>query len=243
MREAKLESDWAAVNEAYETEARSFTMRLVAEAAMPDFLDDLLAFVRRIEPAGAVNGLAQCLLKLTVPGVPDFYQGTDLWDFSLVDPDNRRPVDFAARAKMKMEDAPLPGLALHWRDGAIKQALIERTLALRKRAPHLFAEGTYRPVEVEGPLRRSVVAYVRKAGDEWVLVAVPRLMAPMMADQDGLGFRKAAWSDTALSLDGSLAKRAHDVLRGRSIDLSPRTGLDLLWDDVPITLVSSVSPG
>ncbi|MGQ3300189.1 malto-oligosyltrehalose synthase [Reyranella sp.] len=241
LREAKLESDWAAVNEAYERAARSFTMQLVADDIMPGLLDDLLAFERRIAPAGAVNGLAQCLLKLTVPGVPDFYQGTDLWDFSLVDPDNRRPVDFAARAKM--ESALLPGLVRHWRDGAIKQAVIQRTLALRRRAPHLFAEGAYRPVEVEGPLRHSVVAFVREAGDEWVLVAVPRLMVPMMTEQDGLGFYTGAWSGTSLSLDASLPKVAHDVVRGRSIDLSPQTRLDLLWSEVPISLVSSVSPG
>lgn len=243
LREAKLESDWAAASEEYEEGARAFTMRLVADDAMPDFLDDLLAFGRRIAPAGAVNGLAQCLLKLTVPGVPDFYQGTDLWDFSLVDPDNRRPVDFAARAKMKMKGASLPDLALHWRDGAIKQALIERTLALRKRAPRLFAEGTYRPVEVEGALRGSVVAFVREAGDDWMLVAVPRLMAPMMAEQEKLGFRAGSWSDTALRLDGNRKKKVHDVLRRRSIELTTRTSLDLLWDELPIALMSSISPG
>jgi malto-oligosyltrehalose synthase len=241
LREAKLESDWAAVNETYEEAARIFTLRLVAEAAMPDFLDDLLAFVRRIAPAGAVNGLAQCLLKLTVPGVPDIYQGTDLWDFSLVDPDNRRPVDFAARANM--EDVPLSELVAHWRDGRIKQALIRRTLGLRKRAPNLFAEGSYRPVEVEGPLRDSVVAFVRQAGDAWMLVAVPRLVARTLAEAGGLALRPDAWSGTSLRLEGDLAKPVHDVLRGRSIQLPSEPGLDRLWSECSVALLSSVSPG
>ena len=239
LREAKLESDWAAVNEGYEEAARAFTMRLVAEDAMPDLLDDLLATVRRIAPAGAVNGLAQCLLKLTVPGVPDLYQGTDLWDFSLVDPDNRRPVDFAARAKMN--DEPLPDLVRHWRDGRIKQALVRRALALRKRAPILFAEGSYRPVEVEGPARDSIVAFMRQVGDEWVLVVVPRLVETLMSKEGGLAFHADAWSGTALKLGGDCA--AHDVLRGRNMAFpARRLALDQLLDAVPVALVTSVSP-
>lgn len=240
LREAKLESDWAAVNETYEEAARTFTLRLIAEGAMPDFLDELLAFVRRIAPAGAVNGLAQCLLKLTVPGVPDIYQGTELWDFSLVDPDNRRPVDFVARAKAA--SAPLPELAAQWRDGRVKQALIRRTLMLRKRVPQLFEQGSYRPVAVEGPSRASVVAFMRRAGDEWLLVAVPRFALRAVAEEGGLAFRQQAWSGTSLNVEGVLAKPVHDVLRGRSMDLPSRLDLDDLWRECPVALLSSVSP-
>jgi len=242
LREAKLESDWAAVNEEYEEAARSFTMRLVAEAGMPDLLDELLAVVRRIAAAGAVNGLAQCLLKLTVPGVPDLYQGTDLWDFSLVDPDNRRPVDFAARAKMT--EASLPELASRWRDGRIKQALIRRTLGLRKRAPHLFAEGSYRPLRIDGPAQGSALAFMRQAGDDWMIVAVPRLAGALMSEGDGLAFRPDAWSGTSLLLDDDVARPAHDVLGTRSMDLPPgRIALDVLWNRVPVALLTSVWPG
>lgn len=238
LREAKLESDWAAINEPHEDACRAFTMRLVAEGGMPDLLEDLLSFVSRIAPAGAVNGLAQCLLKLTVPGVPDLYQGTDFWDFSLVDPDNRRPVDFAARATM--DDAPLPDLARHWRDGRLKQALIRRTLALRKRTPLLFAEGAYRPVEVEGPARESVVAFRRTAGDDWMLVVVPRRVATVMSGRGDLAFRSDAWSGTTLKLDGDCV--AHDVLSGRSIGLpAERTAVALLLGALPVTLVTSAS--
>ena len=98
LREAKLESDWAAVNEPYEAAAQSFLRALLADAEKPELLDEIAGFVEAIAAAGAVNGLAQLLLKLTVPGVPDIYQGTEYWDFSLVDPDNRRPVDYGTRA-------------------------------------------------------------------------------------------------------------------------------------------------
>ena len=97
LREAKLASDWAAIDEAYEAAARDFTVALVADAALPDLLQQIVALVQRIAPAGALNGLAQMPAALTAPGVPDLYQGTELWDFSLVDPDNRRPVDWPRR--------------------------------------------------------------------------------------------------------------------------------------------------
>src|SRR5262249_20091132 len=97
LREAKLHTDWMAVDEAYEQAAFGVVVGLLVEKALPDVLDEIFALVTRLAPVGAVNGLAQCLLRMTVPGVPDLYQGTEFWDFSLVDPDNRRPVDFAKR--------------------------------------------------------------------------------------------------------------------------------------------------
>ena len=98
-----------------------------------------------------MNGLAQTLLKLTVPGVPDFYQGTEFWDQSLVDPDNRRPVDFEVRLQALEEPHRLSQLASHWCDGLVKQALIERVLDWRRRLPDLFARGDYRPLQITGP--------------------------------------------------------------------------------------------
>ncbi len=237
LREAKLESDWACVDEAYEAAAQSFTMRLVAEASLPELLDELFAFVRRIAPAGAVNGLAQCLLKLTVPGVPDLYQGTDFWDFSLVDPDNRRPVDFAARAKMT-DRSPVE-LAPSWRDGRIKQALIRRTLALRQRAPHLFAKGTYLPLSVEGPRSSSIVAFARQAGDDWLLVAIPRLVASSISGEAVLGFRPDAWPETSIELPEAMPReQLHNALSGRTMNLpTGKITLDRLFEAAPIALL------
>ncbi len=192
LREAKLFSDWAAVDEAYEAAARRFVLALVAEAALPDLLDEIAAFVRRIAPAGAVNGLVQCLLRLTVPGVPDLYQGTEFWDFSLVDPDNRRPVDFAARASA-LGDGDIRALGGAWRDGRLKQALIARVLALRARTPELFAEGSYVPVAAHGERAGSVIAFERRHGAQWLLAAVPRLPLGLLQGEDGIGIAPQAW--------------------------------------------------
>jgi (1->4)-alpha-D-glucan 1-alpha-D-glucosylmutase len=120
--------------------------------------------------------------------------------------------------------------------------LIRRTLALRKRVPHLFAEGSYHPVEVEGPSRESVVAFVRRGGADWLLVAVPRLVSRTDVQEGRLAFRTEAWSDTSLRVEGHLAKPVYDVLRGRGMNLSARAGLDRLWGEVPVALLSSVSP-
>src|SRR5712691_3125493 len=139
-----------APNEAYEAAARDVVVRLFA-GEDAGLLADIAGFAERIAPAGAANGLAQVLLKLTVPGVPDIYQGTEYWDLSLVDPDNRRPVDFSVREK-SLSSTLIAELATNWRDGRIKQAAIARILAVRKAAPQLLAEGGYLPIPVKGPL-------------------------------------------------------------------------------------------
>jgi len=197
LREAKLRTDWADPNEAYEGAARAFLLRLLADNAQPALLGEIFAFVQSIAAAGAVNGLAQLVLKLTAPGVPDLYQGTDYWDFSLVDPDNRRPVDFAARQKSLAAIDMADALA-HWRDGRIKQAILARVLALRQREPELLADGGYEPVAVEGAMARHVVAFQRTRGDDSLLVVVPRLPGALLADRESLGLSAAAWKDTVL---------------------------------------------
>ena len=164
VREAKLQGDWTGPNEAYEAAARDFPVRRCWRRAA-SFASEAANFVRRIAPAGAVNGLAQTLLRLTVPGVPDFFQGTEFWDFSLVDPDNRRPVDFVVRTAALRGGATPAALLETWRDGRVKQAVIARTLALRREGADLFARGDYRPLEATGPLARHVLAFLRVHGD------------------------------------------------------------------------------
>ncbi len=211
MREAKLATDWTAPDEAYESVARNFLMRVFAGDG--ELLPDIARFARRIGPAGAANGLAQALLKLTAPGVPDIYQGTDYWDLSLVDPDNRRPVDFAARMASLKESAP-DGLAAHWPDGRIKQAVIARALAVRRAAPRLFAEGSYVPIEAEGPLARHVLAFARILGSEIAVTVVCRLTFGLLAD-DVLSIQRLRWSGTRLRLPPQCrAAQWRDALTG-----------------------------
>jgi maltooligosyltrehalose synthase len=217
LREAKLRSDWVAVDKAYEGAARTLVHRLVTEAALPQLLDEIVALVDRIAPAGALNGLAQCLLRLSVPGVPDLYQGTEFWDFSLVDPDNRRPVDFAARvAALDADD--LHEKARHWRNGHIKQALIARFLGLRADKPELFAKGSYEPIAAEGPAADHVVCFERRHGEDWLLVAVPRLPFALQQDTTGLELG-AAWRQTSLRLETTLPSRPIvDLLTGCALE-------------------------
>jgi len=201
LREAKLATDWTVPNETYESAARRLTMALVADNALPDLFTDIAAFVQRIGAAGAVNGLAQTLLKLTVPGVPDFYQGTEFWDFSLVDPDNRRRVDFDARIAA-LDPSPLHGLLPQWRDGRIKQAMIARTLALRRACPALFADGGYEPLEVHGSSADRIIAFARRLGDQVTVTIVPRIASRLLRSEEEILFDAGAWADTAVAFDG-----------------------------------------
>jgi (1->4)-alpha-D-glucan 1-alpha-D-glucosylmutase len=200
LREAKLVTDWTSPNEAYESAARELLIALVERRELPDLPDDIAAFIQRISPAGAVNGLAQVLLKLTVPGVPDLYQGTDYWDFSLVDPDNRRPVDFAARSA-SLGSTEMDAALADWRDGHIKQAVIAQTLALRREHPRLFAEGSYEPIEVTGAVANHVVAFARRLDSDIAIMVVPRLAHELLGEGDRITFDPTAWKDAALTLD------------------------------------------
>jgi maltooligosyltrehalose synthase len=161
LREAKLVSDWLSPNHAYEAAAAGFISRLFDPRT--ELLPNIFAFVQRIAAAGAVNSLAQVLVKLTAPGVPDIYQGTEYWDFSLVDPDNRRPVDFDRR-QASLWKKEWPPVADNWANGDIKQALIARALAARKKHPDLFAHGDYLPCKVSGALADCIGAFARRSG-------------------------------------------------------------------------------
>jgi (1->4)-alpha-D-glucan 1-alpha-D-glucosylmutase len=235
LREAKLASDWATINEAYEAAARDFTVALVAEAALPDLLHRIAALVQRIAPAGALNGLAQCLLRMTVPGVPDLYQGAELWELSLVDPDNRRPVDWPRRLVGPPAE-PLVELAADWRDGRIKQALIARALRLRQRLSPLFEDGDYRPVRLEGPLADAMIAFVRWRPEAWALVVAPRLALRLPLAPGDVRLVPDGWRDTALVLD-DVPAGAMSALDGAPLELAAgRTSLAALCGMLPLTL-------
>ncbi len=151
----------------------------------------------RIGPAGAISAAwSQTLLKLTAPGAPDLFQGTEFWDQSLVDPDNRRPVDFALRLEALADARPLTTLAEFWRDGRVKQALIQRALGVRRSQPDLFARGSYQSLQVTGPLSEYIVAFARSLGDSHVIVVVPRLAARLLAGGDSILLSQTACDGT-----------------------------------------------
>jgi malto-oligosyltrehalose synthase len=235
LREAKLHSDWSAPNDAYEGAAADFIAGLFA--APSELLAEIAGFAERISPAGAVQGLAQVLVKLTVPGVPDIYQGTDYWDFSLVDPDNRAPVDFAVRQKSLAATDPRQ-LADQWQDGRIKQLVIARVLAVRKERPALFSEGSYLPLETSGPLADHLVAFARQCGTSTAIVAVWRKPAALLERASALTVAPSRWRGTQIRLPAALQTRFSDaLLQERIVTSSQAIDAEQIFTTLPVAVL------
>jgi (1->4)-alpha-D-glucan 1-alpha-D-glucosylmutase len=230
VREAKLLSEWAAPNDAYEAACQEFLLATL-DASRP-VVREIATFAERLGAPGALNGLAQTLLRLTVPGVPDMYQGTELWDQSLVDPDNRRPVDFIARDSMLNAEASLEALLRDWQTGAVKQAIIVRALALRAERPKLFASGTYQKLDAKGPAAQNILAFNRRYERQVVTVAVSRLAARNLNDRPLLPAE--FWAGTSVELP---ARGMRDVLTGR-IFSAARVPVTTLFEDLPVALLA-----
>ncbi|WLI27057.1 malto-oligosyltrehalose synthase [Pseudomonas rhodesiae] len=200
LREAKLQSSWSAPNEAYEQAVEAFLSRLLLTEAGRPLRTAIAAAAQAIAPAGALNGLAQTLLRMTVPGVPDLYQGAEFWDFSLVDPDNRRPVDFNARQQALNTPPGTDQLLTHWHDGRIKQALIAQVLGLRSAQPELFRHGSYTPLEVLGQHADRVVAFSREHQGKQLVVVVPRWSHALLENGVQPRIPAQVWGDTRVKL-------------------------------------------
>jgi (1->4)-alpha-D-glucan 1-alpha-D-glucosylmutase len=194
-REAKNHTSWIAPNHQYEESLLGFAAAILTDH---EFRTDFLRFQKRIAFYGFLNSLSQVVLKATAPGTPDFYQGTELWDFSLVDPDNRRAVDYAKRSAMLQEiKATSPdSLLRHWEDGRIKMFVTWKLLELRARHAALFRDGNYEPIDA-GP---NVVAFIRRHNNDAVLIAVPRLVANLV--RPGRLPIGDVWGDTTLAARG-----------------------------------------
>ncbi|HVW38137.1 MAG TPA: hypothetical protein VHB99_12555, partial [Pirellulales bacterium] len=225
LREAKVNSSWTSPNEEYEAAVRQFVDAVLSAGAEHEFLRDLAAVQAPIALAGARNALAQALLKICVPGTPDFYQGMELWDFSLVDPDNRRPVDFRLRQALLEElEARSRGdlraltaeLQERWRDGRIKMYVTWQALNFRRRHAALFQQGDYAPLTVEGQLAECVCAFARVAGEQAAIVVAPRLTKDV-GRLDRLAWAAGAWAETSLVLPWP-AKRWRNAFTGAVLD-------------------------
>jgi (1->4)-alpha-D-glucan 1-alpha-D-glucosylmutase len=200
------------------------------------FVDGFDPLAGRVALLGALNSLTQVALKIAMPGVPDFYQGSELWDLSFVDPDNRRPVDFAARASALAAEpngTDERALAESWRDGRIKLSLTRRLLAWRRSLANVFAHGDYRPLAVEGPHRDHVIAFARTTRNDAAILVAGRHFAPL-TDGGRHWPRADAW-------------QGHVVLDGFSlIDGSARDGgrlaLSQLFENVPVAALRAARP-
>ncbi|HVB54930.1 MAG TPA: malto-oligosyltrehalose synthase [Candidatus Acidoferrales bacterium] len=216
VREAKLHSSWAAPDEEYERGVAGFLGKALDISGPNEFLKEFLPFQERVARAAVTNSLVQAVLKLTLPGVPDIYQGAELWDLSLVDPDNRRPIDFKIRRDLllQVEESRAhdrisfldKALNEEWRTGAVKLAVVHALLHLRKDHPDLFSRGDYASVAVQGPAADHVFSFIRRYGAQTLLVVVPRLSSQI----DHL--------DGAM-VDCPAGSRWQEAITGKSLDL------------------------
>ncbi|VVP68880.1 hypothetical protein PS918_00820 [Pseudomonas fluorescens] len=206
LREAKLQSSWSAANDAYEQASEAFLQRLLLTPDGELLRSALGKAAHAIAAPGALNGLAQTLLRMTVPGVPDLYQGNDFWDFTLVDPDNRRPVDYTRRQQALQPTTEGADLLANWRDGRIKQALVAGALNRRVEHTELFRRGTYQPLEVLGSQAHRVLGFVREHGGKRAIVIVPIRCASLLENSAVPQVGAPQWGDTRVRLPFTAAE-------------------------------------
>jgi (1->4)-alpha-D-glucan 1-alpha-D-glucosylmutase len=223
VREAKTHSSWINPNSEYEDALLSLVGRCLDISRANPFLADFRDFHRQIAVAGMLNSLSQAVLKLTAPGIPDIYQGCELWDLNLVDPDNRRPVDFSDREQrlarihdaFKQQGSGLaPELLRQWQDGTIKLFITWRLLSLRREHASLFEQASYTPVEPEGERADHVCSFLRGDGTTQVLTVAPRLTHGLLAIGEASPLGERVWGDTSLLLPSGGQQQWVDLFTG-----------------------------
>jgi (1->4)-alpha-D-glucan 1-alpha-D-glucosylmutase len=254
-KEAKVRTSWINPDEEYDAAVEQFVRAMLDDSTPNAFLDDLRAFQQRIAYYGAYNSLSQTLLKLTAPGVPDIYQGNELWDLSLVDPDNRRPVDYARRRELLAElhrqvtEAGSRRIDLarelieSYPDGRIKLYLTSQALGLRRQHVATFAQGGYHPLELFGERAPHACAFARAHGDDCVLVVVPRLVAGLTGGDLRPPLGDTVWGATWLGLPTTRAgQRFHNGLTGDILTVGmyengPGLALGAIFKHFPVALL------
>lgn len=226
-REAKARTSWASPDQAYEEAIRGFVQGVLDPTRSPQFLADFTDFARRVAWFGMLNSLSQTVLKLTLPGIPDTYQGADLWDYAMVDPDNRRPVDFTQRAAL-LRDVPdkiePQALLESWPDGRIKLVILSRLLRLRQRKPDLFLAGGYHPLTAEGARGEHLCGFARVTPENALMVVAPRFFVSLADGRTELP-QSSVWADTIITGPAELTgRRMINLFTGEAI--SPEAGPD-----------------
>jgi (1->4)-alpha-D-glucan 1-alpha-D-glucosylmutase len=237
IREAKVHSTWASPDDSYEAAVFAFVDGVLDPVTSQAFLTVFLPFQQHVARLGVENSLVQTVLKLTVPGVPDIYQGSELWDLSLVDPDNRRPVDFRLRKEMleQLEQGTpdVEELMNHWPTGAIKLLVTAQLLKLRANDPDLFELGTYEPLPTAGPKSDCLCAFARVHQDRALLVIAARFP-----------YRREclpSWNGTTVATPQQFGSKVFtDVLTGRQLSASDiEVALDLVFESLNVAVFAT----
>jgi (1->4)-alpha-D-glucan 1-alpha-D-glucosylmutase len=243
VREAKQHTSWTRPDQAYEDAVLNFIRGLLDPARSPQFLADLIEFAGRVAWFGMMNSLSQTVLKLTMPGIPDTYQGAELWDYAMVDPDNRRPVDFARRVEFlrdlrerygeggALSSQAFAPLFAEWPDGRIKLLITSRLLRLRRDMPELFVKGGYQPLTVEGARGDHLCAFARPCGKQLLIVAVPRFFVSLTDGRQEVP-TAGAWADTVVAVPPELGgRRLTNMLTGETATTGEKNGAPALAAD------------
>jgi (1->4)-alpha-D-glucan 1-alpha-D-glucosylmutase len=215
LKEAKVNTSWIQPNEEWDSAMSEFVAKVLDPSPKNKFLPSFLPVAEEIARLGAINSLSQVALKLAAPGVPDIYQGSETWNFSLVDPDNRRPVDYQQRQQLlaSLEKSSPEELLDEWPDGRIKLFLTQRLLRFRREHPALFKEGKYLPLAVSGTFADCCVAFAREHESQWIAVLAPRLSSRVGFPPIG-----EKWQDTAVELPASLVREGvRELFTGREL--------------------------
>ena len=257
LHEAKVHTSWINPNPTYDEAVRTFVGRILDEQTNRAFLDDFRQLQRRISHYGLFNSLSQTLVRLTAPGVPDTYQGTDLWDFSLVDPDNRRPVDYEGRgdelAEVRQRVESGRDLATFARelvarkeDARIKLYVTWSTLAFRRDNPGLLTKGDYQPAGIVGERQENAFAFVRRHEGRVAAVAVPRMLTSLISRAGAAPMGPEVWKDTRLILPrGSWEAPLRNIFTGAELKPAASEGnwslpLREVFRDFPVAVLSDV---
>jgi len=252
IREAKVFTSWASPNDAYEAATVNFVRSVLNRDDKNTFLSNFSEFQASFASLGMLSSLSQTLLKLTAPGVPDIYQGNELWDFSLVDPDNRRPVDYVKRRAMltgvQKAASSRPGadfcrdLVDHLQDGHIKLYVTWKALCFRKSHPAIFREGAYLPLDLTGTHARRVCAFARILGSQAVVVIAPRLWGGLIGE-DPFCLERDYWQDTQLCLPELPVRPYRNIFTNDELIAEPgRTKLSHLLRHFPVALLFAEAP-
>jgi (1->4)-alpha-D-glucan 1-alpha-D-glucosylmutase len=251
VREAKVHTAWLKPDTEYENAYVSFVEKILAPSEANAFLKELIPFCRRVSHYGILNSLSQTLIKITSPGVPDFYQGSELWDLSLVDPDNRRPVDFEKRRAMladvrERENSNIGRLVQDLLsttdDGKIKLFLIYRALKAKKANREIFRSGAYLPLELAGRFRSHVIAFAWKYAQQWAVVIAPRFLSHLVQEGD-FPLGRQVWQDTEVMMPKGAPAAWRNVITSEALSAGNALSVGDILLSFPVALLMGDSKG